>query len=80
MHTTATLHCCLHLYADLDNLDPFHKVLDIESCIIGEIEGFSTPNRFLDPIGDFPWGMGHRVENGWVLTKVAVVLLNGLIW
>ena len=30
--------------------------------------------------GDFPRGVGHRVENGWVLTKVAVVLLNGLIW
>ena len=30
--------------------------------------------------GDFPRGMGHKVENEWVLTKVAVVLLNGLIW
>ena len=30
--------------------------------------------------GDFPRGVGHRVENGWVHTKVAVVLLNGLIW
>ena len=30
--------------------------------------------------GNFPRGVGHRVENGWVLTKVAVVLLNGLIW
>ena len=30
--------------------------------------------------GDFPRGVGHRVENGWGLTKVAVVLLNGLIW
>ena len=28
----------------------------------------------------FPMGVGHRVENGWGLTKVAVVLLNGLIW
>ena len=30
--------------------------------------------------GEFPMGVGHRVENGWGLTKVAVVLLNGLIW
>ena len=30
--------------------------------------------------GDFPRGVGHRVENGWGLTKVAVVLLNDLIW
>ena len=28
----------------------------------------------------FPWGVVHRVEIGWGLTKVAVVLLNGLIW
>ena len=56
------LHCGLHLYADLVNLDPFHKVLDIESCIIGEIEGFSTPNRFskylkwpLNVLKSFQW-------------------------
>ena len=30
--------------------------------------------------GEFPRGVGHRVENGWGLTKVAVVLLNDLIW
>ena len=30
--------------------------------------------------GEFPMGVGHRVENGWGLTKVAVVLLNGLLW
>ena len=30
--------------------------------------------------GDFPMGVGHRVENGWGLTKVTVVLLNDLIW
>ena len=30
--------------------------------------------------GDFPRGVGHRVENGRGLTKVAVVLLNGLLW
>ena len=30
--------------------------------------------------GEFPRGVGHRVENGWGLTKVAVVLLIGLIW
>ena len=30
--------------------------------------------------GEFPMGVGHRVINGWGLTKVAVVLLNGLIW
>ena len=30
--------------------------------------------------GKFPMGVGHRVENGRGLTKVAVVLLNGLIW
>ena len=28
----------------------------------------------------FPKGVVHRVENGWGLTKVAVVLLNGLLW
>ena len=28
----------------------------------------------------FPKGVVHRIENGWGLTKVAVVLLNGLIW
>ena len=28
----------------------------------------------------FPRGVVHRVENGWGLTKVAVVLLNGLLW
>ena len=28
----------------------------------------------------FPRGVVHRVGNGWGLTKVAVVLLNGLIW
>ena len=26
--------------------------------------------------GEFPRGVGHRVENGWGLTKVAVVLLT----
>ena len=30
--------------------------------------------------GDFPRRVGHRVENGRGLTKVAVVLLNGVIW
>ena len=28
---------------------------------------------------NFPRGVVHRVENGWGLTKVAAVLLNGLI-
>ena len=28
----------------------------------------------------FPRVVVHRVENGWGLTKVAVVLLNALIW
>ena len=28
----------------------------------------------------FPRGLVHRVENRWGLTKVAVVLLIGLIW
>ena len=28
----------------------------------------------------FPTGVVHRVENGWGLTKVAAVLLNGLLW
>ena len=28
----------------------------------------------------FPKGVVHRVENGWGLTKVAAVLLNGLLW
>ena len=28
----------------------------------------------------FPMGVVHRVENGWGLTEVVVVLLNGLIW
>ena len=28
----------------------------------------------------FPRGVVHRVEIGWGLTKVAVVLLNGLTW
>ena len=35
---------------------------------------------FIQHTGEFPRGVGHRVENGWGLTKVAVVLLNGLIW
>ena len=30
--------------------------------------------------GEFPRGVGHKVENGWGLTIVAVVLLNGLLW
>ena len=29
---------------------------------------------------NFPRGVVHRVEKGWGLTNVAVVLLNGLIW
>ena len=29
--------------------------------------------------GDFPRGVGHRVEKGWGLTKCAVVLLNDII-
>ena len=28
----------------------------------------------------FPRGVVHRVENGWGLTKVAAVLLNGVLW
>ena len=28
----------------------------------------------------FSRGVVHRVENGWGLTKVAAVLLNGLLW
>ena len=28
----------------------------------------------------FPRGLVHRVENRWGLTKVAAVLLNGLLW
>ena len=36
--------------------------------------------RMVVHTGDFPRGVGHRVENGRGLTKVAVVLLNGLIW
>ena len=27
-------------------------------------------------VGEFPMGVGHRVENRWGLTKAAVVLLN----
>ena len=34
----------------------------------------------LHTTGEFPMGVGHRVENEWGLTKEAVVLLNGLIW
>ena len=30
--------------------------------------------------GDFPMGVGHRVENGWGHSGVAVVLLNALVW
>ena len=29
---------------------------------------------------NFSRGVVHRVENGWGLTKMAVVLLNGLLW
>ena len=36
--------------------------------------------KLIHHTNDFPRGVGHRVENGWRLTKVAVVLLNGLIW
>ena len=39
--------------------------------------------RLVSPLphtGEFPKGVGHRVENGWGLTKVAVVLLNGVLW
>ena len=37
-------------------------------------------NNSISHTGKFPMGVGHRVENGLGLTKVAVVLLNGLIW
>ena len=37
-------------------------------------------NLIIGHTGEFPKGVGHRVENGWGLTKVAVVLLIGLIW
>ena len=35
--------------------------------------------RLVFHTGDFPRGVGHRVKNGWGLTKVAVVLLNGVL-
>ena len=44
------------------------------------INNFLILSNKLIHTGDFPRGVGHRVENGCVLTKVAVVLLNGLIW
>ena len=53
------------------------------SCRQGQSE--ATENGaflsvYVEHTGDFPRGVGHRVENGRGLTKVAVVLLNGLIW
>ena len=52
----------------------------------GEYDNFAFVNKLkvfkiiIHHTGEFPMGVGHRVENGWGLTKVAVVLLNGLIW
>ena len=43
------------------------------------ISSISSSSQF-SHTGDFPMGVGHRVENGSGLTKVAVVLFNGLIW
>ena len=48
-------------------------------CCLGLLGGFGLLSSSWHT-GEFPMGVGHRVENGWGLTKVAVVLLNGLIW
>ena len=43
----------------------------------------SQPSTVMSILGHsviFPRGVVHRVENRWGLTKVAVVLLNGLLW
>ena len=51
------------------------------SGIVKLREGLLTSQvEMKEHTGEFPKGVGHRVENGWGLTKVAVVLLNGLIW
>ena len=39
-----------------------------------------TPQPVEDHSVIFPRGVVHRVENRWGLTKVAAVLLNGLLW
>ena len=65
---TLRKHCPQYLFSI--DIYLFHNIID--NGVI----------RYLNIIhtGNFPRGVGHRVENGWVLTKVAVVLLNGLIW
>ena len=54
-------------------LDPNLRLLYTSTYTFSGLEGSLHT-------GEFPKGVGHRVENGWGLTKVAVVLLNGLIW
>ena len=45
------------------------------SCPLVPAKGMSRSAH----TGDFPRGVGHRVEKGWGLTKCAVVLLNDII-
>ena len=50
---------------------------DMSSLVIDTWDLYLCPMNHTNII---PKGMVHRVENGWGLTKVAVVLLNGLLW
>ena len=58
----------------LDALTASESLINQRSVLV-----LQTINR-RSHTGEFPMGVGHRVENEWDLTKVAVVLLNGLIW
>ena len=53
-----------------------HKLTDI---VKDHVSGNFNDVRVSHSI-NFSRGVVHRVENGWGLTKMAVVLLNGLLW
>ena len=77
-HMTSPL-LTLQLYTF--SLPPLYSIhpLSTSTLYILNIVGYCYVTAQLHT-GEFPKGVGHRVENGWGLTKVAVVLLNGPIW
>ena len=73
-------HCAVHWVDCLMMAGQYQQAPPLPYTPGEEYSVPSTVTRSTSHTGEFPKGVGHRVENGWGLTKVAVVLLNGLIW
>ena len=75
----------VQMFTHVGNLIELYSAASPAFYIILLVSYYQTvpcfPFKALCPhTGDFPRGVGHRVKNGRGLTKVDVVLLNGVLW